>query len=255
MAKDARDQTIINNDFYEELKEKWYTAVDHPIALLRAENAVRAPWVGRMLEKHFNRPVSVLDVGCGGGFLSNYLAQEKHHVTGIDLSLSSLEIARKHDLGSKVNYLYADAYQLPFNDASFDVVCAMDILEHVERPACLIHEAARVLKTGGLFFFHTFNRTWQSRWIVIKGVDWLVPNAPKNMHVYDLFITPEELKTLCQKEHLQVEILLGFMPDAWNRAFWLSLFTRKVNESMRFKFVKSLRTGYCGFAKKGSSQV
>lgn len=250
MAKDSRNQAIINNAFYEELREGWYTAVDHPIALLRAENAVRAPWVGQLLQEYFRDSANVLDVGCGAGFLSNYLAREKHQVTGIDLSQSSLEVAKQYDSTSSVKYLHADAYQLPFANACFDVVCAMDILEHVEQPARLIQEASRVLKPGGLFFFHTFNRTWLSRLIVIKGVDWLVPNAPKHMHVYDLFITPEELKVLCQKGRFQVELLSGFMPDIWTKAFWSSLFTRKVNANLRFKFVDSLLTGYCGFAIK-----
>lgn len=250
MAKDPRNQAVINNDFYEELKEGWYTAIDHPIALLRAENAVRAPWVAEVLQEHFRGSTNVLDVGCGAGFLSNYLAQKNHQVTAIDLSQSSLEVAKQYDSTSSVKYIHADAYQLPFADACFDVICAMDILEHVEHPARLIQEASRVLKPRGIFFFHTFNRTWLSHLIVIKGVDWLVPNAPKHMHVYDLFITPEELKLLCQKEHLQVELLSGFMPDIWTKVFWASLFTRKVHENLRFKFVDSLLTGYCGFAIK-----
>ncbi|MBA3816680.1 MAG: 3-demethylubiquinone-9 3-O-methyltransferase [Parachlamydiaceae bacterium] len=253
MAKDPCNQTVINNAFYEDLKEGWYTADDHPIALLRAENALRAPWVGQLIQERFsklNRAITILDVGCGAGFLSNYLAQEKHQVTGIDLSQSSLDVAKKFDSTSSVKYLHGNAYQLPCDDACFDVVCAMDILEHVEHPANLIQEASRVLKPGGMFFFHTFNRTWLSRMIVIKGVDWLVPNAPKDMHVYDLFITPEELKALCHKQHLQVELLRGFMPDICAKAFWSSLFMRKVSPDLRFKFVNSLFAGYCGFAIK-----
>lgn len=253
MAKNTCNQAVINNAFYEELNDKWYTASDHPIALLRAENETRAPWVVQWIGQHFKRSVSVLDVGCGAGFLSNYLAKKKYQVTGIDLSQSSLEIARKYDLTTKVKYIQADAYQLPFNKASFDVICAMDILEHVEHPARLIQEASRVLKPGGLFFFHTFNRTWLSRWIVIKGVDWLVPNAPKHMHVYDLFITPEELKAVCSKELLQVKLLSGFVPDIWTKAFLTSLLLRKVDSSLRFKFANSLSTGYCGFAIKNRS--
>lgn len=252
MAKDSHNEAVINNDFYEELKEGWYTAVDHPIALLRAENAVRAPWVAEILHKHFKKPVKVLDVGCGAGFLSNHLAKKKHEVTGIDISQSSLDVAKQYDTTCNAKYLYADAYQMPFEDASYDVVCAMDILEHVEEPERLIQEAGRVLKPGGLFFFHTFNRTWLSNLIVIKGVDWLVPNAPKNMHVYQLFITPKELRNLCHKEHLQVELFSGFMPDIWTKDFWVSVLKRKVDDNLRFKFVKSLSTGYCGYAFKNN---
>lgn len=250
MAKYSRDKTIINNDFYEELKEDWYTAEDHPIALLRAENAVRAPWVDKQIKNHFGKPMRVLDIGCGAGFLSNFLAMQGHHVTGIDLSKSSLEVAKKHDSTRKTHYLCADAYQLPFDGASFDVVCAMDILEHVDRPEQLIHEAARVLKPNGQFYFHTFNRTFLSYLIVIKGVDWFVRNAPKNMHVYDLFISPEELKRLCTKENLQIASLSGFVPQVGTKAFWNMLFKGTIQSDFCFKFVKSLSTGYCGFALK-----
>lgn len=253
MAKHSSDQTMINNDFYEDLKEEWYTSSDHPIALLRAENATRAPWVDQQIKQHVAQSAKVLDVGCGAGFLSNHLASQGHHVTGIDLSKSSLEVARRHDPTKTVNYLFADAYQLPFLDDSFDVVCAMDILEHVNQPNQLIAEASRVLRPGGLFFFHTFNRTWLSRLIVIKGVDWFVRNAPKNMHVYDLFITPDELKNMCKQANLDVVVIKGLVPNMWTGAFWKLPFTRTVDKNFRFSFVDSLSTGYCGFSSKTRS--
>ena len=96
---------MINNDFYEELREDWHERFDHPIALLRAENKIRAPWVANELHKRFLKPVTVLDIGCGGGFLSNHLATLRHQVTGIDLSPSSLEAACKNDVTKSVKYL------------------------------------------------------------------------------------------------------------------------------------------------------
>jgi len=148
-----------------------------------------------------------------------------------------------------MTYLKANAYDLPFQEASFDVVCAMDILEHVENPNQLIQEAGRVLKKDGLFFFHTFNRNPLSYLMIIKGVDWCVQNAPKNMHVYPLFIKPKELGALCKKHHLEVESMIGLRP-CLNKAFFHMLFTRKVPSDFSFCFSKSLSTGYCGFANK-----
>jgi 2-polyprenyl-6-hydroxyphenyl methylase/3-demethylubiquinone-9 3-methyltransferase len=237
---------VINNSFYEELEEGWYTASDHPIALLRAENAVRIPWVLETISDHS----AVLDIGCGAGFLCNALAKAGHTVTGIDLSEKSLEVAKRYDTTQSVQYLTANAYSLPFPNQSFDVVCAMDVLEHIEEPHLLIAEASRVLKPGGLFFFHTFNRNFLSYLLVIKGVDWCVRNAPKNMHVYPLFIKPNELKETCLGYDLTVQEIRGFEPVLFSRSFWKLVFTRKVPENFRFRFSSRPTTGYCGFAKK-----
>lgn len=242
---------MINNDFYDTLKEDWYTATDHPIALLRRENAARIPWISEEIKREGkNSDSHVLDIGCGGGFLTNELGLQGYSVTGIDLSESSLAIARKYDVTKKVNYLKADAYSLPFPDQSFDVVCAMDILEHVDNPQQLIKEASRVLRPGGLFFFHTFNRNLLSYILIIKGVDWFVSNAPKNMHVYPLFIKPKELRGMLEAQGLQTKKMLGFVPDFFTMAFWKLLMTRRVPKDFKFRFCKNLFTGYCGVAFK-----
>lgn len=245
MERQAGTKTI-NNDFYEDLAEGWYTATDHPIALLRAENEVRVPWIIEQIGKN----KTVLDIGCGAGILTNALAQAGHEVHGIDLSPKSLEVAAQYDKTGKVTYQVANAYCLPYKEKTFDVVCAMDVLEHVEDPELLISEASRVLKPGGLFFFHTFNRNFLSYLVVIKGVEWCVPNAPKNMHVYPLFIKPEELSEMFERKNLSIEKIHGFRPKIFTRAFVQMLFSRKVPKEFGFCFSKSLQTGYCGFAKK-----
>jgi 2-polyprenyl-6-hydroxyphenyl methylase / 3-demethylubiquinone-9 3-methyltransferase len=241
---------MINNEFYETLGSLWLAGTDHPAALLRAENRLRAPWVLAEIEKRFSHPVSVLDVGCGAGFLTHQLAASGHRVFGIDLSESSLKIAKENDPTGTVNYRKASAYSLPFPDRSFETVCAMDVLEHVENPRQLIAEAARVLKPEGLFFFHTFNRNILSYLVVIKGVEWFVCNTPPNMHVYPLFIKPSELKRYAESEGLQVTKLLGCRPKFLSLPFLKMLFTRKVADSFSFRFSKSLATGYSGIAQK-----
>jgi len=240
----------INNAWYDDLNEQWHTIEDHPIALLRSENNLRNPWIQSVLVKNFHHPCSVLDIGCGGGLLTNFLAQKGHLVSGIDLSEPSLQVARSLDTTKSVDYRRASAYQLPFADKSFDIVCAMDILEHVENPALLIQEASRVLKKGGLFFFHTFNRNVWSYLLVIKGVDWCFSNAPPHMHVYPLFVKPEELKQFCENQKLHVQEMKGVRVVMHNRSFWKMVFTKRVDENFKFAFTKSLKTGYSGFAKK-----
>lgn len=250
MERKQNSKFPINNAFYDDLEEMWSQSSDHPVALLRAENALRNPWIQSILTKKFSYPCRVLDVGCGGGFLTNYLAQKGHLVSGIDLSTKSLEIAEKDDKTGSVEYKRASAYELPFSEGIFDAVCAMDLLEHVEDPIVVVKEASRVLKKGGLFFFHTFNRNLLSYFMIIKGVDWCFANAPKNMHVYPLFIKPEELSEACKNHGLDVEELKGVRPDFSQKAFWKMVFTKKVEEDFRFVFTDSLKTGYSGFARK-----
>ena len=239
-------ESRINNTFYDQLNEDWYTASNHPIALLRAENALRVPWI----ISEIGSSKTVLDIGCGAGILTNALAQKGHTVHGIDLSEPSLKIASKYDTTGTVSYQKANAYSLPYPDQTFDVVCAMDVLEHVEEPNRLIKEASRVLKPGGLFFFHTFNRNPLSYLLIIKGVDWCVPNAPKNMHVYPLFIKPAELEKICKENRLKIQKLLGFRPEIFSRALLHLLFKKQISENFKFRFSKSLATGYCGYSVK-----
>ncbi len=244
MERQTRTQTV-NNAFYDTLHEGWYQENNHPIALLRKENAVRNPWIA----SHLTPSSRVLDIGCGGGLLTNDLAQRGHVVTGIDLSEESLNVARRHDPTHSVQYVKANALELPFKSGEFDAVMAMDILEHVSNPGLLIQEASRVLKSGGLFFFHTFNRTWLSYLLIIKGVEWFVRNTPEAMHVYPLFIQPQELEAMCVKNALRVTTWVGLRP-ALTPAFFQMLCTRRVPEAFSFCFSKSLATGYCGIATR-----
>lgn len=241
----------INNTIYDDLGERWYTATDDPVALLRAESRLRTTWVIAELRTRFEgRPLAILDVGCGGGFLANPLARAGHRVTGIDLSWDSLFVARRHDPTNSVDYQAMDARSLAFPEGQFDVVCMMDFLEHLPEKEVVIREAARVLRPGGYFYFHTFNRTLMAGLIAIKGVEWFVRNTPKNMHVYDLFMKPAELNELCVRHGLAVEDLRGVRPRVFTTAFLKLLFTGRVEDQFQFEFTRSLNIGYCGRARK-----
>jgi 2-polyprenyl-6-hydroxyphenyl methylase/3-demethylubiquinone-9 3-methyltransferase len=243
----------VNNALYDTLGERWYTADDDPVALLRAESRLRNPWVAERIHAHFadrNGQVRILDVGCGGGFLSNHLSKEGFEVDGLDASADSLAVATQHDPTRTVRYTRGDALSLPFADASFDVVCAMDFLEHVEDPARVVTETDRVLRPGGLFFFHTFNRNLLAWLVVIKGVEWFVKNTPKDMHVLRLFIKPGELGRMCEASGLKVVELHGSAPVVGSLAFWKMLATRVVPRDFRFRFAKSTRIAYTGFAER-----
>lgn len=241
----------VNNDFYDRLGERWYSAQDDPVALLRAESRARNPWVVSEISAAFpDGRATVLDVGCGAGFLTNELARHGFQVTGLDASPMSLALARQYDATRSVRYDTGVAESLPYPAQSFRVVCALDLLEHVEDPERIVSEIARVLAPGGLFFFHTFNRNLLSWLIVIKGIEWFVKNTPANMHCLRYFIKPAELRAICLRNRLRVETMKGLAPRVFQRAFWKMILTGVVPEGFAFRFTRSTPMGYLGVAVK-----
>jgi 2-polyprenyl-6-hydroxyphenyl methylase/3-demethylubiquinone-9 3-methyltransferase len=243
----------VDNSIYEQYGERWYTAYDDPVALLRAENKAKFPWILNKLRTFCDHHGSILDVGCGGGFLSNELARQGYKVTGVDLSPESLKVARAYDVTKSVSYQEADAFKLPFPDASFDALTAMDFLEHVERPDLVIKEFSRVLKPGGLFFFHTFNRNPIAWLVVIKLLEWFIKNTPKNMHVIRLFIKPKELAQYAQSAQMQVMSMIGIRP-VFSSIGWEMVRSGVVSKHMEFKLTKGTMLSYMGVARKESVQ-
>jgi 2-polyprenyl-6-hydroxyphenyl methylase/3-demethylubiquinone-9 3-methyltransferase len=243
----------VNNDIYDSYGDRWYTADDDPVALLRAESKTKTPWIIEQIKSHglYSESTKVLDVGCGAGFLSNELSKEGLQITGVDLSEESLKVARKYDQTKKVHYQTADAYKLPFPDHSFDVLTAMDFLEHVENPDQAIKEFSRVLKPNGIFIFHTFNRNPIAYLVVIKFVEWVVKNTAKNMHVLHLFIKPKELVQYCADAQMKTLKMTGIKP-IFSTIPFSSLFTGVVPKSLRFELTRSLLLSYMGIAKKNA---
>ncbi|MEZ0391386.1 MAG: bifunctional 2-polyprenyl-6-hydroxyphenol methylase/3-demethylubiquinol 3-O-methyltransferase UbiG, partial [Pseudobdellovibrionaceae bacterium] len=198
--------------------------------------------------------IRVLDVGCGAGFLSNYLGREGFSVTAIDLSVSSLEVARRRDETKQVHYLQADAYDLPFDDGYFDVVTSTDFLEHVSEPKRVLKEISRVLGPSGFFFFHTFNRNWISKLLAIKSLEWFVKNTPEHLHVYDLFIKPKDLKKWMEDENMEVLEMHGIRPKILQLPVWRLLTRGEVDPRFRFKWSSNLAVSYMGIARKGGQR-
>lgn len=246
----------VNNAYYQTLGEKWYSVEDDPIALLRAESKLRNKWTEEKIAKHFSTTnVSILDIGCGAGFLTNHLAQSGYKVTGLDLFSESLSVAKLKDTTQSVNYVQGDALKLPFENETFDVVCMMDFLEHVDDVNSVISEASRVLKPNGFCFFHTFNRNFLSWLFVIKGVEWFVKNTPQNLHVYHLFIKPTELMSIFEKYTMVEKEMIGLRPNFFTRSFYKMIFTGRVDNHFEFKLSKSLLMGYSGYVQKIDTNI
>ena len=124
----------------------------------------------------------------------------------------------------------------------------MDFLEHVEEPARVVAEAARVVRSGGCFFFHTFNRNLLSWLVVIKGVEWFVKNVPRDLHVLRLFVKPGELRSMCAASGWDVEQIRGSAPVVLSPAFARMVLSGRVSPDFRFQFTRSTLTGYTGYA-------
>jgi 2-polyprenyl-6-hydroxyphenyl methylase / 3-demethylubiquinone-9 3-methyltransferase len=239
----------VNNDIYDRYGERWYTARNDPVALLRAEARARNHWIiSEMSGRLCGKDIRILDVGCGAGFLANELARLGYRATGLDASESTLEVARRHDSTGNVDYRHGDAYSMELGNGIFDVVCAMDFLEHVEHPEQVVREVSRVLKAGGLFFFYTFNRNFLTWLIVIKGLEWFIRNTPPNMHCLRYFIKPKELKHMCMENELEVILWRGLAPKVFNAAFWKTVATGIVDDGFTFGFTGHTMLGYLGLA-------
>ena len=138
-----------------------------------------------------------LEVGCGGGILTEEISKMGFETTGIDPAEESLYTARNHALagGLKIQYDQGFGENLPYPDASFDCVVCCDVLEHVRDLPKVISEISRVLKPGGIFFYDTLNRTFISKLVAIniwqKWKRWAF--MPPNLHVWEMFITPTEI--------------------------------------------------------------
>ena len=209
----------IDNAIYDRIPAAWWSD-DSFMALLRnSVNPPRFEYFREILVQRFGdvrSPLSVLDVGCGGGLLSERFAALGCTVTGIDRSLPTLAAAREHaqSMGLAILYQPGDAAALPFDAAQFDVACCCDVLEHVDEVDRVVAEIARVMKPGGVFFFDTINRTWRSKLLAIKlAQDWALTRVvPRNVHVWERFIRPQELGASLERHGLPAYEFAGLSP-------------------------------------------
>jgi 2-polyprenyl-6-hydroxyphenyl methylase/3-demethylubiquinone-9 3-methyltransferase len=167
---------------------------------------------------------TVLDVGCGGGILSEGMASLGAQVTGIDLSDKALQVAKLHLLesGKQVDYRKVAVEQLAAEQpAHFDVVTCMEMLEHVPDPASVIAACAKLLKPGGWVFFSTLNRNPKSYLFAIIGAEYILNLLPKGTHDYAKFIKPSELTQSCRNAGLNLIDLTGMSYNPITKTYWL----------------------------------
>ena len=180
-------------------------------------NPVRAGYVAERCDLKGAR---VLDVGCGGGLLSEALTRAGAQVTGIDLSPAMVEVASLHaaESGLRVAYRVSEAAALLEAGESFDVLCCMEMLEHVPEPSQVTAQFARLVRPGGHVFVSTLNRNLRSFLGAIVGAEYVLRLLPRGTHEYDRFIKPSELAAWARHAGLDLRDLRGIDYDPFSSA-------------------------------------
>jgi 2-polyprenyl-6-hydroxyphenyl methylase/3-demethylubiquinone-9 3-methyltransferase len=216
--------TQFTNTDYDEIKkfdkvaQIWWD-LNGEMGTLHVINPLRTKFI---TEKLPSSNFKVLDVGCGGGILSEALAKAGAQVTAIDLSEESIKAARYHakSQGLNIDYQIISTEALAEKHAGeFDVVTCMEMLEHVPEPAKVIDACARLLKPGGNAFFSTINRTPKAFFFVIFGGEYILRLLPKGTHTYSKLIRPNELKAWASQSGLAFQRLASLMYNPFTRKF------------------------------------
>ena len=166
----------------------------------------------------------VLDVGCGGGLLSEAMALRGADVTGIDMGEAPLAVARLHaeQSGASVRYLHRTAEAMSDAEAgSYDIVTCLEMLEHVPDPAAVVTACAQLVKPGGQVYFSTLNRTPKSFLFAIVGAEYVLRLLPRGTHEYAKFIRPSELESWIRASGLSLRDLTGMHYNPVLRYYWL----------------------------------
>ncbi len=205
---------------FSELAHKWWDKTSE-FKPLHDINPLRLNYIDQAVSLSGK---TVLDVGCGGGILSESMAQKGATVTGIDLGDKALKVAQLHSLESGINVDYRLiaveelAKEAP---ASFDVVTCLEMLEHVPDPASVVQACAALVKPGGHVFFSTINRNPKAYLFAVVGAEYVLNMLPKGTHDYAKFIKPSELAAFIRSSKLTLQHQIGMSYNPITKHYWL----------------------------------
>jgi 2-polyprenyl-6-hydroxyphenyl methylase/3-demethylubiquinone-9 3-methyltransferase len=177
-----------------------------PLQTLHEINETRLNWVASHLSLSNCR---LLDLGCGGGILSEGLARQGAVVTGLDVATESIEVAKDHARQSALTIDYQCLPIEDFNSEPFDAICCLELLEHVPDPALILAHCQRLLKPGGLLFLSTINRSLKAYLSAIVAAEYLLKLLPRQTHDYSKLLKPSELLTIARGLGLHLVDLQG----------------------------------------------
>lgn len=206
---------------FEALASRWWDR-ESEFKPLHEINPLRVNWI----EEHTALAgKKVLDVGCGGGILSEAMAKRGATVTGIDMGEAPLSVAKLHQLESQVNVEYFKSTAEAFAEqhpAQYDVVTCLEMLEHVPDPASVISACQKLVKPNGYVFFSSLNRNPKSYLFAIIGAEYILRLLPRGTHDYQKFIRPSELGVWCREVGLEVQDMTGLTYNPLSKVYKLA---------------------------------
>ncbi|MBB61960.1 bifunctional 2-polyprenyl-6-hydroxyphenol methylase/3-demethylubiquinol 3-O-methyltransferase UbiG [Stutzerimonas balearica] len=206
---------------FEALAHRWWDR-ESEFKPLHEINPLRVNWID---ERATLAGKKVLDVGCGGGILSESMARRGAQVTGIDMGEAPLSVARLHQLESEldIDYRQITAEALAAEQpAQYDVVTCLEMLEHVPDPASVIRACHALVKPGGQVFFSTINRNPKAYALAIVGAEYLLQLLPRGTHDYRKFIRPSELGAWCRETGLAMNDIVGLTYNPLTKQYKLT---------------------------------
>ncbi len=215
--KNINPQEVVK---FSEMAEEWWNPEGHmkPLHLI---NPIRVQYIQQHVVLNDKQ---ILDVGCGGGLLSEALAKHGSQVTAIDMSDALISIAKDHAQQQKLNidYQCQDVEILANTTERFDIVTCMELLEHIPDPARMVKTCTLLTKPGGKLFFSTINRNLKAYLFTIVGAEYLLNWLPKGTHDYAQFIRPSELIRWTESVQLHLVDMSGFNYHPFKKEFDLS---------------------------------
>jgi 2-polyprenyl-6-hydroxyphenyl methylase/3-demethylubiquinone-9 3-methyltransferase len=207
---------------FSELAHRWWDP-ESEFRPLHQINPLRLDWIDSLVGLSGKR---VLDVGCGGGILSDSMARRGADVTGIDLASKALKVAQLHALEAatpNIHYVETSVEALAAEQpASFDVVTCMEMIEHVPDPASVVRACSTLVKPGGWVFFSTINRNPKAFLFAIVGAEYVLRLLPRGTHEYAKFVRPAELAAHCRASGLALDHMRGMEYNPLTQRYWLS---------------------------------
>ena len=205
---------------FEELAYRWWDK-DSEFKPLHDINPLRLNFIDERVSLSGKK---VLDVGCGGGILSESMAAKGASVKGIDLGKAPLSVAQLHAKENNIDISYEmiSAEDIAQREPeSYDVVTCLEMLEHVPSPESIVSSCTQLVKPGGHIFFSTLNRNPKSYLFAIVGAEYILNLLPKGTHEYQKFIRPSELDRWCRNNRLSPQELIGMSYNPITKRYWL----------------------------------